>query len=172
VVLEAPGGLVEVRAECRNGKAERIFVSEPAQLSPTGWMVPLEVRGLGTLTVDTAYGGDSFVVVDANSPGLLAGGGRGADMARLGVRITRCRRTEQLGFHHPENPDWDAYLLLRLRRRRWPPRPNGWETRSAVAIQPGKVDRSPDRHGGFGADGGAGRPRQIAGARSPAAPAR
>src|SRR5690606_40041562 len=26
MVLEAPGGLVEVRAECRNGKAERIHV--------------------------------------------------------------------------------------------------------------------------------------------------
>ena len=31
---------------------------------------PLEVEGLGTLTVDTAYGGDSFVIVDAAALGF------------------------------------------------------------------------------------------------------
>ena len=38
LVLEAPGGLVEVRAECRNGKAERITItnvpSTMTKLSP------------------------------------------------------------------------------------------------------------------------------------------
>ena len=49
--------------------------------------VPLEVEGLGRLTVDTAYGGDSFVVVDAAAMGfsleahlvLLCGRYRGID---------------------------------------------------------------------------------------------
>lgn len=44
MLLEAPGGLVKVRAECRNGKAERIFVqnlpSFAAKLD-----VELEVEG-------------------------------------------------------------------------------------------------------------------------------
>ena len=43
MVLEAPGGLVRVKARCSNGKAGRI-------------------------RVDTAYGGDSFVMVDAAKP--------------------------------------------------------------------------------------------------------
>lgn len=30
----------------------------------------LEVEGIGTLTVDTAYGGDSFVIVDAETLGF------------------------------------------------------------------------------------------------------
>ncbi|RZW00063.1 MAG: hypothetical protein EX266_14340, partial [Rhodobacteraceae bacterium] len=56
LTLEAPGGLVRVRALCRNGKAERIFVRNlPSFADKIG--VPLEVPGLGTLSVDTAYGG-------------------------------------------------------------------------------------------------------------------
>src|SRR5699024_1823624 len=69
LVLEPPGGLIEVEAECRNGKAERIRVrnvpSFVGQLDAR-----LEVEGMGTLTVDTAYGGDSFVIVDAASAGF------------------------------------------------------------------------------------------------------
>ena len=77
MLLEAPGGLVEVVAACREGKAERISVatcpSFAARLD-----APLEVEGLGTLTVDTAYGGDSFVIVDAAALGLSLAAGRGA----------------------------------------------------------------------------------------------
>src|SRR5918998_3232668 len=59
LVLEAPGGLVEVLAECRGGKAERITVRNvPSFADRLG--ASLEAAGLGTLTVDTAYGGDSF----------------------------------------------------------------------------------------------------------------
>src|SRR3712207_3056740 len=65
LVLEAPGGLVEVVAACRNGKAERITVRNVPSFADK-LRASLEVAGLGTLTVDTAYGGDSFVLVDAH----------------------------------------------------------------------------------------------------------
>src|SRR5690606_13873006 len=58
LTLEAPGGLIRVRAECRDGKAERIFVQNLPSFA--GELdAALEVEGLGTLAVDTAYGGDS-----------------------------------------------------------------------------------------------------------------
>ena len=66
MVLEAPGGLVKVRAHCSNGKAERIEVENlPSFASLTG--VPLGIDGFGAIIVDTAFGGDSFVVVDPAS---------------------------------------------------------------------------------------------------------
>lgn len=140
ITLEAPGGLVRVRAECRNGKAERIFVqnlpSFAASLDAT-----LEVEDLGSLTVDTAYGGDSFVFVDAQAMGFSLTPDEAHDIARLGVRITEAA-TEQLGFHHPENPDWRhfSFCLFAGRVTR-----QGHDLRAgaAVAIRPGKVDRSP-----------------------------
>ena len=69
LVLEAPAGLVEVTAQCRDGKAQSITLQNvPAFADRLG--VPLEVEGLGTITVDTAFGGDSFVMADAEALGL------------------------------------------------------------------------------------------------------
>ncbi|NOD34557.1 MULTISPECIES: proline racemase family protein [unclassified Ruegeria] len=140
MVLEAPGGLVRVRAECSNGKAQRIFVQNLPSFADK-LSVPLEVPGMGTIIVDTAYGGDSFAVVDAKALGFEIAEHEARDIARLGVKITNAAN-EQLGFSHPENPDWDhisfcAFCgpLSEIE--------TGLSGKSAVAIQPGKVDRSP-----------------------------
>ena len=140
LVLEAPGGLVRVRAECRNGKAERIFVQNvPSFTGEIG--AALEVPGIGTLTVDTAYGGDSFVVVQAADLGLEITEANAKQIAQLGTRILEAANA-QLGFTHPENPDWNHISFCAfcgpLEQTE-----TGLRSRSAVAIQPGKVDRSP-----------------------------
>ncbi len=140
MVLEAPGGLVRVRAECQGGKAQRIFVENLPSFA--GKMaVPLEVAGLGTITVDTAYGGDSFVVVDAQRLGFEIIESEAKEIARLGVRITDAAN-EQLGFSHPENPDWDHISFCAFCGPLTATE-TGFTGKSAVAIQPGKVDRSP-----------------------------
>ena len=140
MLLEAPGGLVRVRAECRGGKAERIFVQNlPSFADKIG--VPLEVPNLGTLLVDTAYGGDSFVVVDAKSLGFDIVEAEAKDIARLGVSITNAAN-DQLGFSHPENPDWNHISFCAFCGP-LSETETGLTGKSAVAIQPGKVDRSP-----------------------------
>lgn len=140
LTLEAPGGLVRVKADCRNGKAERIHVQNVASFADQ-LDAKLEVEGIGTLTVDTAYGGDSFVVVDAKALGLEIVESEAAEIAHLGVRITNAAN-EQLGFSHPENADWNSISFCAFcgpveKTER------GFTGRSAIAIQPGKVDRSP-----------------------------
>ncbi|SPF75228.1 Trans-3-hydroxy-L-proline dehydratase [Aliiroseovarius pelagivivens] len=140
LTLEAPGGLVRVRAECRNGKAERIFVQNVASFADQ-IAVPLEVEGRGTLTVDTAYGGDSFVVVEAADLGFNITDDEAKDIARLGVQITNAAN-EQLGFSHPENPEWDHISFCAFAGPLSKTN-TGFQGKSAVAIQPGKVDRSP-----------------------------
>lgn len=140
LVLEAPGGLVKVRAECRNGKAERIFVQNlPSFAADLG--VSLEVEGLGTLMVDTAYGGDSFVIVDAAALGLKLVAEEAHYIARTGVKITNAAN-RQLRFHHPENPDWTHFSFC-LFAGPVSRDGHGLTAGSAVAVQPGKVDRSP-----------------------------
>jgi proline racemase len=140
MVLEAPGGLVKVRAECSNGKAQRIFVQNLPSFADK-LQVPLEVEGLGTITVDTAYGGDSFVVVDAQALGFEIVESEAKDIARLGVRITDAANA-QLGFCHPKNPEWDHISFCAFCGP-LTPTDTGLTGKSAVAIQPGKVDRSP-----------------------------
>jgi len=140
MVLEAPGGLVRVRADCRNGKAERITVRNlPAFVDRLDAV--LEVSGLGTLTVDTAYGGDSFVIVDAASLGLELVPDEARTMAEIGIRITNAAN-DQLGFNHPENQDWDHISFCHFAGT-LEATDGGFAARSAVAIQPGKIDRSP-----------------------------
>jgi trans-L-3-hydroxyproline dehydratase len=140
LTLEAPGGLVPVRAACRNGKAERIFVENvPAFAARLD--AALEIEGAGTLTVDTAYGGDSFVIVDAAALGFALEAGEARDIARLGIRITNAANA-QLGFAHPALQDW-RHISFCLFAGPLAEGEGGLETRAAVAIQPGKVDRSP-----------------------------
>ncbi len=139
-VLEAPGGLVPVRAECRDGKAQRIFVQNLPSFAQK-LDVKLEVEGIGTLTVDTAFGGDSFVMVDAAAMGFSLVADEAHDIAKLGARIARAA-TEAIGFHHPTNPDWRHFSFC-LFAGAITRDEQGLRTGSAVAIQPGKVDRSP-----------------------------
>ncbi len=139
-VLEAPGGLVPVKAYCENGKAQSIEVHNVASFAER-LAVSLEVPGVGTLTVDTAYGGDSFVLVDASALGFAITPDEAGDLARLGVKITHAAN-EQLGFIHPQNPDWAhisfCEFTLPLTEE------NGVRvSRNTVAIDPGKLDRSP-----------------------------
>lgn len=140
LVLEAPGGLVKVRAECRNGKAERIFVrnlpSFAAQLD-----VSLDVPGVGRVRVDTAFGGDSFVVVRPEDVGVQITRDRARDLAEMGIAITNAANA-QLGFHHPENPEW-RHISFCMFAGEIERRGGVLRAASAVAIQPGKIDRSP-----------------------------
>jgi len=140
LVLEAPGGLIEVVAQCRDGKAERITVrnlpSFADKLDAT-----IEVAGVGTLTVDTAYGGDSFVVVDGRALGFSITPDEARDLAVMGMKVTQAAN-EQLGFSHPENPDWNHISFCQITA----PLTDDGGTPSglnAVAIRPGKLDRSP-----------------------------
>jgi proline racemase len=140
LVLEAPGGLVKALALCREGKVERITITNvPSFVDQLE--VPLEVSGLGTLTVHTAYGGDSFVIVDAGTVGIEIVPGNARDLAETGVRITLAAN-EQLGFHHPINPDWNHISFCQFAG---PLLEKDGELTgdNAVVIRPGKVDRSP-----------------------------
>ncbi|MFK7860557.1 MAG: proline racemase family protein [Granulosicoccus sp.] len=140
LTLEAPGGLVHVQAFCKDGKAERITVQNvPSFVDQMD--VPLEVEGLGTVNVHTAYGGDSFVIVNAAESGFAIVPEEARDIAQLGVRITGAAN-DQLGFTHPTNSEW-THISFCLFAGELVDDETGLHAKSAVAIQPGKVDRSP-----------------------------
>ena len=138
--LEAPGGLVKVKALCKNGKAERIFVQN---LPSFGYKLDtkLELEGYGSISADTAFGGDSFVIVDAKKLGFSIDPSEAAELARLGAKITDAA-TEQIGFRHPTITDWKHYSFCQFSRIE--DRSNdSISFKSAVSIKPGKIDRSP-----------------------------
>ena len=138
--LEAPGGLVKVKALCKNGKAERIFVQN---LPSFGYKLDtkLELEGYGSISADTAFGGDSFVIVDAKKLGFSIDPSEAAELARLGAKITDAA-TEQIGFRHPTITDWTHYSFCQFSKIE--DQSNDCISfKSAVSIKPGKIDRSP-----------------------------
>lgn len=138
--MEAPGGLVNVVAECRDGKAERVEITNVASFADR-LDVMLDVPDVGTVRVDTAYGGDSFVLVDAEDLGLVVEPGAASELAEIGSLVTAAAN-EQLGFRHPDNPDWSHISFCQIAGR--VERADGeFRLQSTSVIDPGKLDRSP-----------------------------
>jgi proline racemase len=140
MVLEPPGGLIRVVASCKDGKVERVRVRNvPSFVDRMD--AQLEVEGLGTLTVDTVYGGDSFVIVDAQALGVALQPDEARELAKMGIKITNAAN-QQLGFYHPENTDWRhisfCQIAAPLREEQ-----GTLVGRNTVVIQPGKLDRCP-----------------------------
>lgn len=140
LTLQAPGGLVEAVAECANGKVVEVTIRNVASFA-AGRDLPLDVEGLGTIRVDTAFGGDSFVMVDAADLGVTIEPRSGLELAQLGSRITKAAN-EQLTFVHPTT-DWTHFSFCQIAG---PPTRIGegeFSMTNTVVIEPGKLDRSP-----------------------------
>jgi proline racemase len=141
LVLEAPGGLVPVRARCAGGRVESVTITNVASFADR-LDATVEVEGFGSLRVDTAFGGDSFVLVDADDLGFTVEPSEAADLAAVGARLTAAAN-EQLGFRHPDPAlDWNHLSFCQIAAR--PELVDGVLTmRSTTVIDPGKLDRSP-----------------------------
>jgi len=138
--LEAPGGLIKIKAQCQQGKAQSIEVVNLPSFADR-LDANVEVPGIGTLTVDTAYGGDSFVIVDASALGFEMKPDEARELVEKGMKITAAAN-EQLGFSHPANADWNHISFCQIAL------PLESEagiavSRNSVVIEPGKLDRSP-----------------------------
>jgi trans-L-3-hydroxyproline dehydratase len=137
VRLEAPGGVVEARAACRDGKCERVeFTNVPCFVGQLD--AELEVEGLGTLRVDVAYGGMWYAIADAKALGFEVTAEEARDLSLAGEAIRAAAR-EQLRCVHPENAAIAGVSIVQIAQ---PWRGVGEVTRNAVIVAPGRLDRS------------------------------
>jgi len=135
--LEAPGCVVEARAACRDGRCESVEITNVASFADR-LDAPLEVAGLGTLTVDVAYGGMWYAIADAAALGFAIEPGEARDLSLAGERIRAAAR-EQLPCVHPENPDIAGVSIVQIAQ---PWQGVGAVSRNAVVVAPGRLDRS------------------------------
>src|SRR5581483_2193509 len=128
VRLEAPAGVIEVRAACRDGRVESVELTNvPAyatQLDAT-----LEVEGVGALTVDVAFGGMWYCIADAAALGFAIEPTEARELCEAGERI-RVAAKEQL------DPNVSIVQIAQ------PWQGVGAVSRNAVVIAPGRLDRS------------------------------
>jgi proline racemase len=101
LTLEAPAGLVRVRADCQGGKVTQVtFRNVPAFAVHLDAV--LDVPTLGRVVVDVAWGGMFYVIAEAAPFGLALTPDEGRDITRIGELIKAAAR-EQLEVVHPEN---------------------------------------------------------------------
>lgn len=135
LTLEAPAGLIKVRADCHDGKVTRVtFENVPAFAMHLD--APVEVSGLGTIKVDVAWGGMFFVLINGETIGLDPSAENGAEIVRVSEAI-RHATAEQLPVVHPENPDITGPTITNL----WAPAQNPeTDGRGAITISTGAFD--------------------------------
>lgn len=112
VKMETPAGLIGVEIEMRAGKALQVrFENVPAFAIHLD--VPVEVRGLGTVKVDIAWGGMFYVIADAGALGLALRPDNARELVRVGEMIKAAAR-EQYPVRHPDNPEITGPTIAEL----------------------------------------------------------
>jgi len=135
--LETPAGLIGVEAEVHNGKVKKVtFRNVPA--FATHLDTPVEVRGLGTVTVDVAYGGMFYAIAEAAPLGFRLTPDEARDIVRVAEMIKAAAR-EQLPVTHPDNPGIRGITIAQLSGE--PSRP-GAHRKNAVVVSTGAFDWS------------------------------
>jgi len=136
--LEVPAGLVEAHYTLRDGKVAGVrIVNVPSFLHSKGLTV--ECPDLGNLTLDVAYGGNFYAIIEPqqNYAGLDAL--PAADVIRLSP-IVRRLLNEKYSFVHPADP-----AIKGLSHVQWTGAPRNPEAHARNAVFYGEkaIDRSP-----------------------------
>jgi trans-L-3-hydroxyproline dehydratase len=135
--LEAPGGVVKVRATCRDGRCESVELTNvPSFVDQLDAQV--EVEGVGAVAVDVAYGGMWYAIAGADALGFALEPSEARELSLIGERIRAAAR-EQLSCVHPENDEIAGVSIVQIAE---PWRGVGNVTKNAVVVAPGRLDRS------------------------------
>ena len=161
--LDMPAGPVDIVAECRGGKCVSVTLKNVPAFAIRARRAARRWWGARSITIDIAYGGMIYAIVDAAALGFEIVPDEARDLAVLGEQIRMAAR-EQHPVAHPELPDIAGVSIVQfagpLTTRRQPGQSAEHVHRVARSIR-----SITDRHGHHGAHGGAARPRCVAGGR-------
>jgi len=133
--LEAPAGLVKVRADCNDGKVTRVtFRNVPAFAIHLD--VTVEVPTLGSVVADVAWGGMLYVLFDGAQVGLAVTPDEGADCVRIGEMVKAATR-DQFPVSHPDNPELTGPTIALIAG---PPTRRDAHAKNTVVISTGTFD--------------------------------
>jgi 4-hydroxyproline epimerase len=138
VRLDTPAGVVTATYRQEGQYVEEVrIVNVPAFLHETGLKV--EVEGLCALTVDVAYGGNFYAIVDRQQNFTDIADVSVQDLLTWSPRLRKALN-ERYTFTHPEKPE-----ITGLRHVLWAgaPRDSQAHARNAVFYGNAAIDRSP-----------------------------
>jgi 4-hydroxyproline epimerase len=137
--LDTPAGPVEARFRTAGGRVEAVRITNVgAYLAAEG--VEVECPELGRLSVDIAYGGNFYAIVEAQANYRDLAELSAGDLLRLSP-VLRRRLNEAVEIAHPEDP-----TIRGISHILWTGRPSdgsGAQARNAVFYGDKAIDRSP-----------------------------
>lgn len=141
LVLDTPAGLVGVTADCADGKCTAVaFDNVPAFVYKLD--LPVQVPGFGVVSVDIAWGGMHYAIVDATSLGLKIHNSNGRKLIELGEKIKQAVR-ETYTPVHPENDRIRGVTIVEFTEP-LQQSPDGTKVATnTVVVSPGRFDRCP-----------------------------
>ena len=136
VTLDTPAGLVRARADCQNGKCERVTLDmTPSYVDQLDAVV--EIEGLGRVTVDISFGGVFYALIDPAQFDLKISPENARKLVELGSRVHRAVNN-QLDIRHPELEGLEGISYVMF---------TGYDDdgvmKGATILPPGRIDRSP-----------------------------
>jgi proline racemase len=137
VRLDTPAGLVVVDVQVKDGKAEKVTLTNvPSfsyQLDQT-----VDVPGYGKIKYDMAFGGNFYAIIPIDRIGIEFKRENGQKFLTAGLAISDAINQQNRPVH-PENPDIAICHHIDFIA----PGNNSLHWKNAMAIHPGWFDRSP-----------------------------
>ena len=138
--LESPAGLIGIECDTADGRIGAVrLVNRPAFVYCLDRVI--EVPGFAPMPVDVAFGGMTYVLVDAAHFGFELVPSEGRALCEVGQAIKRAA-AEQIPVSHPENPEI-AGITQTLFRSSVVREQGCLHSRNAVVVSPGRIDRCP-----------------------------
>ena len=140
-ILEAPGGLISIKAEVKNKITKSVEIENLSSFVDL-LDAKLKTQNFGEIIVSTVFGGDTFIICNARDFNLTIEPKNAKKFVEISKEIIKIANHE-FGFSHPTIPSLDYISFCQFIE---PVQVNssqqkeGWNT---VCIRPGKLDRSP-----------------------------
>jgi proline racemase len=136
VRIDTASGLVVARAQCRDGKCERVTLTmNPSYAHALDASV--EVPGLGSVGIDIAYGGIFYALIDASQLGIEIKPENAKRLVDAGSAVHRAVNAT-LDIRHPE-----IEAIRGISYTMFTGMTAAGELKGATIMAPGRIDRSP-----------------------------
>ncbi len=137
VRLDTPAGLVTATVAVQHGRPASVgFTNVPSFVVARD--APVDVPGLGNVTVDVAYGGNFYAIFDISQADLALELPALERLTDLGLAVIEATR-RQVPFTHPTDPSTSRLRAAILARPATSDRPAG----NLMVKEPRYFDRSP-----------------------------
>lgn len=136
VRLDTAAGIVEVTAECRNGRCLSVTINNvPAFVEKLD--AEIETAEWGKVKADIAFGGVYYAQMDVDQIGLKILPEHARALAEAGIELVDLFN-RQNKFSHPLNPSLNSLAYVMFRDYE-----DDGSLRTCTTLKPGRVDRSP-----------------------------